>query len=119
MIINTFLEILMVCGGIVTLIGAIMGICEWWILRKIAELPIEAFPIKKTTYCQLVIDWCHQNISHKNTKKPFVSLNYYPHKRWNGFFFIKKSWVCNLCEQSSKCVECNKYRNSRIRSFSS
>jgi hypothetical protein len=86
MIIKTFLEILMVCGGIVTLIGAIMGIREWWILRKIAELPIEAFPIKKTTFCQLVIDWCHENISHSNTRKPYVTLSYYPHRKWNGFY---------------------------------
>jgi hypothetical protein len=86
MMLKTVLEIIMIGCGIVTLIGAIMGIREWWVLRKIAELPIEAFPIRKTNFCQLVVDWCHENISHKNTQKPNVTLSYYPHKKWGGTY---------------------------------
>lgn len=83
---KVFLEILMFGCGIVSLIGVIMGVREWWVLRKIAALPLDAFPIKKTAFCQLVIDWCHEHISHKNTRKPNVILSYYPHKKRSGVY---------------------------------
>jgi hypothetical protein len=84
--IKSILEVIIIGCGIVTLIGAIMGIREWWILRKIAKLPLEAFPIKKTTFCQLVVDWCHENIAHSNTRKPNVKINYYQHQKISGLY---------------------------------
>lgn len=83
---KAFLEIVIVCCGVVTLVGAIMGIREWWVLRQISKLPLDALPIKKTTFCQLVIDWCQENIAHSNTRKPNVTLSYYPHKKWGGTY---------------------------------
>ena len=84
--IKTLLEVIIIGCGIVTLIGAIMGIREWWVLRKICKLSLDVLPIKKTTFCQLVVDWCHENISHSNTQKPNVTLSYYSHKKWGGVY---------------------------------
>jgi hypothetical protein len=85
-LIKIFLEVIIIGSGVVTLIGAIMGLREWWILRQISNFPLDAIPIKKIAFCQLVIDWCHENISYKTTQKPKLVLSYYPHKKLGGTY---------------------------------
>jgi hypothetical protein len=87
MILKTFLEILMIVCGVVTLMGAIMGVREWFLIRRLSKLNLSQLPVKKTTYCQMVLDWCHDNIAYPKTSKPILQVNYYPHKRWSGVYY--------------------------------
>lgn len=87
MILETFLEILMIVCGVVTLIGAIMGVREWFLIRRLSKLNLSQLPVKKKIYCQMVLDWCHDNIAYPKTPKPTLQVNYYPHKRWSGVYY--------------------------------
>lgn len=84
---KTFLEILMIVCGVVTLIGAIMGVREWFLIRRLSKLTLSQLPVKKKIYCQMVLDWCHDNIAYPKTPKPTLQVNYYPHKRWSGVYY--------------------------------
>lgn len=87
MILKTFLEILMIVCGFVTLIGSIMGVREWWILRKIEELPLEALHVKKSVFCALVSDYYINHILTPNTPIPTLTIRYYSHKKWAGLYY--------------------------------
>lgn len=87
MILKTFLEILMIVCGVVTLIGAVMGVREWFLIRRLSKLNLSQLPVKKKIYCQMVLDWCHDNIAYPKTTKPTLQVNYYPHKRWSGVYY--------------------------------
>ena len=87
MILKTFLEILMIVCGVVTLMGAIMGVREWFLIRRLSKLTLSQLPVKKKIYCQMVLDWCHDNIAYPKTPKPTLQVNYYPHKRWSGVYY--------------------------------
>jgi hypothetical protein len=63
-----------------------MVIREGLLSQKLSKLTLSELPVKKTTYCQLVLDWCHENIAQTNTCKPKLRVNYYAHKKWGGFY---------------------------------
>lgn len=83
---KTILEIIIVCCGVITLVGLIMVIREGLFKQKPSNLPLSKLPVRKTTYCRLVLDWCHENLSNPNTSKPTLRVNYYTHKKWGGVY---------------------------------
>jgi hypothetical protein len=85
--IKIILEIFIVGCGVITLIALIMVIREGLLISKLSNLTFSDLPVKKTTYCQLVLDWCHDNIAYPKTSKPTLQVNYYPHKRWSGVYY--------------------------------
>jgi hypothetical protein len=84
---KTILEFMMIGCGILFLVGSIMGIREWFQIRRVSKLSLSQLPVKKSTYCQLVLDWCHENIAQSNTRKPKLRVNYYAHKKWGGLYY--------------------------------
>lgn len=86
---------LMVLGGVLILIGIIMALFNH---KKIETTPIEDMVIPKSTYVQLVVDWCHDNISHGNLKqptkrKPTCSLKYNKTKTAYGAYFTPTNHI--------------------------
>jgi hypothetical protein len=80
------LEIGMAICWSVVIVSVIMWIRISLIANKLANLPLEALPIRKTNYVQMVVDWCHDNISYSNTQKPNVKINYYQHQKISGLY---------------------------------
>jgi hypothetical protein len=80
------LEILIFgCGGL-TLFALIMVFREGLLIQRLSKLTLSDLPIKKTTYCQIVLDWCHESLSTPNSSKPNLTLKYYPHKKFAGVY---------------------------------
>jgi hypothetical protein len=80
------LEIFTVGCGLMSLVALIMVISEGLFKQKLSNLPLSRLPVRKTTYCRLVLDWCHNNLSNPNTSKPTLRVNYYNHKKWGGVY---------------------------------
>ena len=85
--IKIILEIFITGCGVITLVALIMLIREGLLISKLSNLTFSDLPVKKTTYCQMVLDWCHDNIAYPKTSKPTLQVNYYPHKRWSGVYY--------------------------------
>jgi hypothetical protein len=79
-------EILITGCGVITLIALIMVIREDLLSRKLSNLTFSDLPVKRTTYCHLVLDWCHDNLSSSKTPKPNLRVRYYPHKKIAGLY---------------------------------
>ena len=93
--IKIVLEIFIVGCGVITLLALIMLIREGLLIKRLTLLTISDLPIKKTTYCQIVLDWCHENLSTPNSSKPNLTLKYYPHKKLAGVY-ISDSNECQI-----------------------
>lgn len=89
--IEIILEIIMAGSGLLVLVSLIMIFREHLLMNKLCQLTLSDLPVKKITYCQLVLDWCHDNIALPNTKKPTVRLNYYSHKEFGGYYDSEKN----------------------------
>ena len=85
--IKIILEIFITGCGVITLVALIMVIREGLLISKLSNHTFSDLPVKKTTYCQMVLDWCHDNIAYPKTSKPTLQVNYYPHKRWSGVYY--------------------------------
>lgn len=85
--IKSILEIFIVGCGLTTLVALIIVIREGLLISKLSKLTLSDLPVKKKIFCQLVLDWCHDNIAYSKTSKPILKVNYYAHKRWNGVYY--------------------------------
>jgi hypothetical protein len=81
------LEISMVVCWSGVALSIVMLIRQSYQASKIGRLKLEDLPIRKTSFVELAIDWCHQNIAYKNTKKPSYSLRYYQTKKVAGIYY--------------------------------
>lgn len=52
------------------------------------SIPISNLTIHKTTFVNLVIDWCHTHIPSKVKNKPEFVVKYYPPKTPMGFITL-------------------------------
>ena len=93
--IKIILEIFITGCGVITLVALIMVIREGLLISKLSNLTFSDLPVKKTTYCQMVLDWCHGNLGNSNKSKPNLTLKYYPHKKLAGVF-ISSSNECQI-----------------------
>lgn len=93
--IELILEIIIAVCGVITLVALLMVIREGLLIRKLSHLTLSDLPVKKTTYCQMVLDWCHGNLGNSNKSKPNLTLKYYPHKKLAGIF-ISSSNECQI-----------------------
>lgn len=89
------LEIIIAGCGIITIIALIMVIRERLLINRLSNFALSDLPVKKTTYCKMVLDWCHQNLGNPNALKPNLTLKYYPHKKFAGVF-ISSSNECQI-----------------------
>lgn len=89
--------------GVVTLVSLIMVIREGLLTTKLSHLTFSDLPVKKTTYCQLVLTWCHQNLGNPNKSKPTLILKYYPHKKLAGVFIISSN-ECHIYIQNHQTL---------------
>lgn len=72
------LLVLIFIGGLLILIGIGMGISDWVHAKPISSL--SDLKIPKTTFVQLVIEWCHSNIDHTSKTKPNHKVRYHQSK---------------------------------------
>jgi hypothetical protein len=93
--IKIILEIFITCCGVITLVALIMVIREGLLISKLSNLTFSDLPVKRTTYCQLVLDWCHDNLSSSKTPKPNLRVRYYSHKKIAGLY-ISGSNECQI-----------------------
>lgn len=93
--IKIILEIFITGCGVITLVALIMVIREGLLISKLSNLTFSDLPVKKTTYCQMVLDWCHENLSSSNIPKPNIRVKYYPHKKIAGLY-ISGSNECQI-----------------------
>ena len=89
------IKIIIAGSGLVTLVALIMVIREGFLLSKLSHLTLSDLSVKKITYCQLVLDWCHENLGNSIKSKPSLTLKYYPHKKLAGVF-ISSSNECQI-----------------------
>ena len=78
--IEKILLLLLVLSGLVCLIGLI-GYC-----LEESSTPVSKLLINKSTFVNLVIDWCHTHIPNKVKHKPAFVVKYYPTKNTHGFY---------------------------------
>ncbi len=83
------LETIIIGGGLLFLLGTVMGIREWIFAKELYNQSLSQLPLKKTTFCRLVLDWCHENIREYNTIRPAISIRYYHHKKVGGVYYPK------------------------------
>jgi hypothetical protein len=57
-------------------------------LRELSNLTFSDLPVKKTTYCQLILDWCYDNFSSSNIPNPNLRAIYHPHKKIAGVYIL-------------------------------
>lgn len=93
--IKIILEIFITGCGVITLVALIMVIREGLLISKLSNVTFSDLQVKKTTYCQMVLDWCHGNLGNSNKSKPNLTLKYYPHKKLAGVF-ISSSNECQI-----------------------
>lgn len=89
------LEIIIAGCGLITLVALIMVVREGLLISELSKLSFSDLPVKKTTYCQMVLDWCHENLGNSIKSKPNLTLKYYPHKKLAGVF-ISSSNECQI-----------------------
>lgn len=83
---STLIIITIGCG-LLFLIGTFLGIREWLLVKVLYNQSLSQLPIKKTIFCRLVLEWCHENIKEPNTTRPAISINYYKHKKLGGVYY--------------------------------
>jgi hypothetical protein len=99
------LEIFMVvCWGIVAFSLIMLLIEKLGKASNFGETSVETLNIKKTKVCQLVLEWCHENIGHNKTVKPRLEVIYYKNKKVSGSYFSGY----HLCK-----IYVNNHRNIR------
>lgn len=81
---------IMVLSGVLVLIGITMGVYQH-IHTK--DIPISQLSIPKTTYIQLVLDWCHTNLKTGNTKKPSCVIKYNQSKTTHGVYYPSSNQI--------------------------
>lgn len=91
----------MIEGILMTITGlcCIMTIVSIFMIHregKVLNAPIKNLIIPKTKYVYMVIEWCHQNLRHKQTKKPKVKVKYHQNKTVNGTYNPKTHEVVIL-----------------------
>lgn len=89
--------------GVVTLVSLIMVIREGLLTTKLSHLTFSDLPVKKTTFCQLVLTWCHENLGNPNKSKPTLTLKYYPHQKLSGVFIISRN-ECQIYIQNHQTL---------------
>jgi hypothetical protein len=89
------LEIFMMGCGITFLIAVYFGVREWFIIKRIANLPIDSLEYDKKTFCGYVLEWCHQNIGHPTTKKPNLKFYNYRSKKYGGWY-LSRNHECGI-----------------------
>jgi hypothetical protein len=97
------LEFIIIVCGIITLVALVMLIRESLTTRKIYNLTLSDLPVKKTTLCQLIIEWCHENLANPNTLKPNLILKYNHHKNLAGVYF-SSSHECHIYIQNHQTL---------------
>lgn len=85
--IKNLLEIIIGGCAVITLVAFIMLIREGLLFNRISHLSLSQLPVKNTTFCQMVLDWCHENITLPNTRKPTLRVSYYTHKKKGGVYY--------------------------------
>lgn len=81
---------LMVLSGVLILIGITIGVYQH-IHTK--DIPISQLSIPKTTYTQLVLEWCHTNLNTGNTKKPSCVIKYNHSKTTHGVYYPSSNQI--------------------------
>jgi hypothetical protein len=89
------LEIFINSCGVITILSLLMVIREGSLSHKLSNLTFSDLPVKKTAYCQLVLDWCHANLGNPKSSKPNLTLKYYTHKKIAGLY-ISSSNECQI-----------------------
>lgn len=51
------------------------------------DKPVDAIHMKKSKVCQLVLDWCHDNIRYDKTQKPQLEVVYYLNQKVSGVYY--------------------------------
>lgn len=89
------LEIIIAVCGIITIVALIMVIRERLLINRLSNFALSELPVKKTTYCKMVLDWCNENLGNPKSSKPNLTLKYYTHKKIAGLY-ISSSNECQL-----------------------
>ena len=88
--IECVLIVIIVLSGVLFLTGLIMGVYQH-IHTK--DIPISQLSIPKTTYTQLVIDYCHTNLNTGKTKKPVGVVKYNKNKTTHGVYYPSSNQI--------------------------
>jgi hypothetical protein len=99
----TFLEFLIFGCAVVVFFGLFMWIREVFLAYKFASQPLGNLPVNKKAYCQLVLNWCQDNIAHPTTTKPKLTIKYYRSKKWGGLYLFK-SHECIIYVNSHQTI---------------
>jgi hypothetical protein len=97
------LEIIIAVCGIITIVALIMVIRERLLINRLSNFALSELPVKKTTYCKMVLDWCHENLGNSNKSKPTLTLKYYPHQKLAGVFMISSN-ECQIYIQNHQTL---------------
>lgn len=57
--------------------------------NNLSARPLTTLPVSKIKFCQLVFEWCQNNISNPGNRKPTLVLRYYSHSKWRGLYKTK------------------------------